>query len=173
MYLKDARFLLLPFVNKLSDEDRRIEKLLSGMKETKANPGIRALCRADPLIAEFGKSLCGRLGEAGLDSVQTIVRNIGRLLKYLNMNTEKDQPFSKYICGPYFKAIVNASKDADSPQVAINPGIYINQLVLLKISLGVMSGDVKKQEDGRNFQCLYQAHWNNQVLCVQCTATSS
>ena len=70
--MKDARFLLLPFVNKLSDEDRRIEKLLSGMKETKANPGIRARCRADPLIAEFGKSLCGRLGEA--DQQRTLTR---------------------------------------------------------------------------------------------------
>ena len=176
MFLRDARFLLSPFVKQLSREDALAEKLFSGMKETKANPGIRPLCEKDPLIVEFAKSLLGRLGEEDeqrlkdMDTIRTKVRTIGRLLKYLTEKHETTQPLSKFICGQYFQPVIEAVKElsleSDSPQLALNLGIYINQLALLKISCGVMTGDLQEQEAGRNFQWLYQAHWNNKVSCV-------
>ena len=175
-YVRNARMLLAPFIGKPNAEKAKIDTLLSGMKETVANPGIRKICQNDRLIMEFTKSVLGRVGDENeqrlndMDTTRTKVRTVGRLLKYLNRGETNPKPLTDYITGRSFNQVLNGvrgiSKESDSPQLALNLGYYLKQIALLKISLGIQDGSPIDQEEGRNVQFLMAAHWNNSISCV-------
>lgn len=175
-YLRDAKVILSPFVKQVSDDDKTLEVIFSGFKETSANPGIPRICKDDVLIREFAKSLVGRLGEENeriireLDNIRTKIRTVGRLLKELNEEKEHDLPLTDFIVGTRFYDVVAATKSlsikADSPQIALVLGHYIKHIALLKISLGIQTGSPDAQNEGREFQYMFQAHWNNAVSSV-------
>lgn len=77
---------------------------------------------------------------------------------------------TEYIAPKNFLTVVNATKSlvlkTDSPQIALVLGHYIKQINLLKISLGIMNNCKQEQNEGRDFQILYQAHWNHRISCV-------
>lgn len=175
-YVRDAQVLLSPYVKEMTDDDKTLEALFTGMKETVANPGLPEICKTDPLIREFAKSLLCRLGPSDdqrikdLDNIRTKVRTVGRLLSQLNENRTEALPLEKFISGTHFTYVVNATKalalKTNSPQIALVLGHYMKHSALLKISLGIQNAFVEMQNEGRDFQILYQAHWNNQVSCV-------
>ena len=175
-FVRNARIMLSPFVKTITEEETTLSVIFDGMKETTANPGITKLCRQDPLIKEFALSMTGRIGDAGeqrikdVDNVRTKVRTVGRLLKELHTENSNEESLSFFVTGPRYKAITEAVKrlaiSTDSPQMALVLGHYIKHIALLKISRGIQNGDVDAQSEGRDFQFLFQAHWNNQVSCV-------
>ena len=175
-FTRNARVLLSPFVKQVSEEDIALNTIFDGMKETAANPGLKKICENDLLIREFTLSMVGRLGEddeqriKDIDNVRTKVRTVGRLLKQLQHDNQTCDPLSTFICGQRYKKVCEATKrlavTTDSPQIALVLGNYIKHLALLKISMGICNGDADEQSEGRDFQFLFQAHWNNQVSCV-------
>jgi hypothetical protein len=146
------------------------------MKETSANPGISELCRRDKLIREFAKSMPCRLGEDSeqrvkdMDNVRTKVRTVGRLLKELQIQGEQPLPLEHFISGSKFNQVVNAtiaiSKQSNSPQIALVLGHYVKHLALLKVSMSIQNAQKEDANEARDFQKLYQAHWNNRVSSV-------
>ena len=175
-YVRDAKVMLTPFLPDVTEEDAQLESFFNGMKETTANPGIPCICKNDLLIKEFSKSMLLRLGEKSeqrikdIDNVRTKVRTVGRLLKELNETKEAALPLSDYITGRNFGLVTNATKSlalkSDSPQVALTLGHYIKHVALLKISVGIQEDNSDYIKEGRNFQELYQCHWNSRVSSV-------
>ena len=175
-YIINGLTIASPFVPTLPEEEAKLDKLFLGMKETAANPGIPKICETDQLIREFGKSLLGRLGEEDerrlkdVDNVRTKIRTVGRLLKELRNVEGEEKTISDFIKGTEFKKVVSATKSlalsCDSSQLALTLGHYIKQIAFLKVSCGIMNGSSEYQQEGKDFQYLYEAHWNNQVSCV-------
>ena len=177
-FCRNAKVLLSPFLKPLSEEEASLETFFNGMKETRANPGIVGICKNDPLIAEFAKSMLQRLGEVGeqrikdTDNARTKVRTVGRLLKKLNDKNDLStpSPLSTFISGKQFARVVDATKalalECDSPQLALTLGHYVKHIGLLKVNLGIQEDNEECVKEARNFSELYQAHWNNRVSSV-------
>jgi hypothetical protein len=170
--------MLEPFLkNNADEEEKRINDLISEMKETSANPGIRNICSRDPLIREFTSSLLDRLGEEDIrrrkdnTNARQKVRTLGRFLSFLNTEAEGIwKPLSFFLSPSKFKFVANCvrkmTKEVDSPQLALVLGHYIRQTNLLKISMGVIQGSEQMQQEGRAFGDFFQAKWNNSVASV-------
>ncbi|XP_074652770.1 uncharacterized protein LOC141907100 [Tubulanus polymorphus] len=177
-YIRTSRNMLSPFVPRIDEDTVALNLIFSRMRETVANPGIPGICEKDELIGEFALSLYSRLGTAkeqrrkDLANLRTKVRLLGMLLKALNENNGEENwiSLSSYLRGPHFHQIVKCVKklalEKDSPSVAINLGIYIKHCIVLKMSMGIFEGDKIMQEEGRDFEVVYRAHWNNTVSCV-------
>jgi hypothetical protein len=94
------------------EEDAEVDDLMDRMKETTSNSGIREICKADPLIREFGRSLVGRLGTnieqdgKDNDNIRSKLRHVGRLLKCLNESEAEPKELSFYLSGTHFKKVV-------------------------------------------------------------------
>lgn len=174
--LREGRSLISPFLQANQAENTDLAKLFGGMKETKANPGLREVCENDPLIQEFAKSQLNRLGteeeqrRSDLDNIRCKVRTVGRLLQKLNENCVAPMELLSFLNGRKFNDVVTASKSlalaTDSPKLALNLGHYIKKCVLLKISMGIQQEVECWQKEGKDFQYLFDAHWTNNVSSV-------
>ena len=168
--------MLAPFLQKADKNEEKLEEFYSRMKETIENPGVKKICFEDNLIREFAKSKLGRLGERNEqrrrdeDNIRTKVRTLGRLLKKINEMQKSQKAFTEYITGKGFLVIVEAVKnlsiDADSPNLALTCGHYLKHLCLLKSSLGIMTDNEQNCTEAKNFQTLFDAHWNDKVSCI-------
>ena len=71
---------------------------------------------------------------------------------------------SDFIKGTAFKKVVSATKylalACDSPQLALTLGHYVKQIAFLKVRCGIITGSSECQQEGKDFQYLYEAHWN-------------
>ena len=157
-------------------QDCAVNNIFIKMKTTAANPGLEDIARSDELIRDYCRSLLQRLGDdteqriKDKDNIRTKLRTIAKLLKALNQRTPRWQSLAHFISGPCFDLLVSTTKDlaaqADSPSIAIRLGFAIKQIALLKLSKAIKTGDPLMELEAKQFQCLFTAHWSNQVACV-------
>ena len=177
-YVRDARCMLTPFLSQTEETSAytdELAKLLDGMKETSANPGIPNVCQADPIIRLFAQSQLDRLGtpdeqrKNDYDNIRGKVRVLARLLKEMNKDLSW-KPLSDFITAQKFEHMVKAVKmlaiENNSPQVAIVLGHYMKHCSLLKLTHAIKTDCEISQKEAKEFQFLYQTHWNNQVSAV-------
>ena len=176
-YVRNSMTMLSPFLKRdVQETDAVLNTLWTGMKETAQNPNIPRICKNDDIIVEFARSKLDRLGTVDeqrkndMYNVSTKVRTVGRLLKKLNAGNDNWKPLRDFLTGPGFRLVVEGVKglaiDSDSPQIALVLSRYIKQCALLKLSMGIQSQDKIAQDDAKDFDFLYQTHWNNRVSCV-------
>lgn len=174
-YVRNGRTILAPFLH-ANNTATELDVLLQGMRETKKNPGIVPICLGDALIRMFAQSKCDRLGTTDeqrrrdLDTIRTKVRSLGRLLKQLNIGGGVWKDLNYFLHPAHFndvwKGVRKLGEESGSPQLAITLGHYVKQVILLKRSLGVQTGDESKVKEARDFLYLYDAEWNNKVTAV-------
>ncbi|XP_053380135.1 uncharacterized protein LOC128548751 [Mercenaria mercenaria] len=179
-YLRNGKLLIQKFithsVKEMDDLNNELDKLLSKMKETARNPGVKNICSEDQLIREFGLSLLERLGlpeeqrTKDHDNIRTKLRSVGRLLQTLNEGQMTDQSLSFFIHPRQFQKVVKAvkelSRQVDSPKLALNLGNYIKQISILKGSLAVDEEDPRKRQEATDFRDHFNAHWSSRVASV-------
>ena len=169
--------MLSPLLTREQEEtNQELQTLWDKMKETAKNPGVPAVCQSDTIVTEFALSQLDRIGTAeeqrkkDMDNVRTKIRTIGRLLKKINQRESNWKSMSDILTGQQFDSVVKATKElaleSDSPQLALVLSRYVKQCCLLKMSVGIKTGDEKMQKEAKDFDYLYQAHWNNSVSCV-------
>ncbi|XP_053388364.1 uncharacterized protein LOC128551503, partial [Mercenaria mercenaria] len=61
-YKRNSKMIIEPFILRSHEEEEEIDSLISKMKETEQNPGLKDICFQDVLIREFGLSLLHKLG---------------------------------------------------------------------------------------------------------------
>ncbi|XP_005098712.2 uncharacterized protein LOC101849288 [Aplysia californica] len=172
-FLRNSRMLLSPFLQLDSDEGE-IEDIISKMKETSKNPGLRQICMHDVLIREFCRGLVHKLGpleeqrRKDKDNIRTKVRAVGRLVVRLNEKSNQDLDLSAFLKPTHFRLIVETVRDMglESPNLSLTLGHYIKQIVQLKQSLALQGEDDEARKDADNFSLLIGAHWNNYVSAV-------
>lgn len=175
-YVRNGRIMIMPFIIHKEGETNKLDDVISRMKETKENPGLKEVCLEDELIREFGMCLLERLGTSeeqrrkDEDNIRTKLRCVARLLKKLNDKKIVNQPLTNYINAREFNAVVTAVKDlyreSNSPQLAISLGNYLKQITLLKASLAIQEENDRKKIEANNFLEMHAAHWLSRVKSV-------
>lgn len=176
-YTRNGFAILAPFLpSNTNDAETKYEMVVEGMKETSQNTGLKDICRSDTLIKEFGLSLLDRLGlveeqrRKDTDNIRTKLRSVARLIKHLNNNKPNPKSLNEFITPGQFMNVVQAVKElslnADSPSLSIALGNHIKHILLLKISLGIRSGDNNLKKEAVDFKELYEAHWNSKVSSI-------
>jgi len=168
--------MMSPFLAREDGDYEQLDEVISKMKETAKNPGLKKICYEDELIREFGIHLLDRLGtkdeqrRKDQDNVRTKMRCVARLLMKLNEQKMFQQPLNFFVSAQEFmnvtKAVKEVSRESCSPQLAVCLGGYIQQISLLKGSLGRRQEDKRKQEETKAFQEEFAAHWNSKVTAV-------
>lgn len=136
--------------------------------------GLRSLIVKDDLIKDFGRHLLMRLGGKELrrptafNPLRQKLRSSATILLESRKLVPGITDMSSLLTPIYFKAFITACKTISmrNEQMGLTIGSYVKQLILLKISKSIQTGDENMQKNTENFRYLMDAHFLSEVSSV-------
>ena len=156
------------------EEEDRLISLFAGMKEMKANPGVKTIYKNDKLIREFASLKFARIGQKvderlkDISCIRSATREIGRLLKLLNAKENRWCSLASVITAPCFNEITNAilTMGQDCANVALSIADHIDDLALIKQCWRLRSDNAEMKKKAEEFMILHNALWKDTVTPV-------